>query len=53
MEIESTKVDAEKLKALEDILYGTNAGAEGAPAATEPRLPLPAEVAEIIGKAAG
>ena len=53
VEIESTKVDAEKLKALEDILYGTNAGAEGAPAATELRLPLPAEVAEIIGKAAG
>lgn len=53
IEIESTKVDAEKLKALEDILYGTNAGPEGTPAATEPRLPLPAEVAEIIGKTVG
>lgn len=34
--INSTKVDATALSALEDILYGT--------AGTEPRLPLPAEV---------
>lgn len=39
--IDSTKVDAEKLKALEDILYGTESA--------EPRLPLPAEVLEILG----
>lgn len=42
--INSTKTDAKKLKALEDILYGT--------AEKEPRLPLPDEVIEIM-KAAG
>lgn len=39
--IDSTKVNATKLAALEAILYG---GDE-----TEPRLPLPAEVIELIG----
>lgn len=39
--IKSTKVAADKLKALEDILYGT--------AEAEPRLPLPEEVITIIG----
>lgn len=39
--IDSTKVTGAKLKALEDILYGT--------AEVEARLPLPDEVAEIIG----
>jgi hypothetical protein len=38
--IDSTKVDAAKLKALEDILYGT--------AETEARLPLPEEIARIF-----
>lgn len=42
LEIDSTKVDADKLKALEDILYGT----ENA----EPRLPLPDEVVTLVGK---
>ena len=42
--INSTKTDVKKLKALEDILYGT--------AEKEPRLPLPDEVIEIM-KAAG
>lgn len=48
LEIDSTKVDAAKLKALEDILYGTNGtdGAEG----NAPRLPLPDEVITIIGQ---
>lgn len=41
IEIDSTKVDPTKLEALENILYGTDD--------TEPRLPLPAEVAELIG----
>lgn len=41
IEIDSTKVDAEKLAALEAILYGSGD--------TEARLPLPDEVAEIIG----
>lgn len=42
--IDSTKVDASKLAALEKILYGD--------ADTEPRLPLPDEVLTIIGDAA-
>lgn len=40
--IDSTKVPSEKLKALEDILYGANE--------TEARLPLPAEIITTIGK---
>ena len=43
--IDSTKVKAEKLKALEDILYGTTE--------VEPRLPLPDEIAELMKEAAG
>lgn len=43
LEIDSTKVDAAKLKALEDILYGSES--------EEARLPLPAEVAQILGTA--
>ena len=39
--IDSTKVDATALAALEDILYGTAGG--------DARLPLPAEVATIMG----
>lgn len=47
--VDSTKVDKDKLKALEDILYGTNAGVgEDASSGTEPRLPLPDEVAELF-----
>lgn len=41
LEIDSRKVDATKLKELEDILYGTDTVAA--------RLPLPAEVAELVG----
>lgn len=40
--ITSTKVDSEKLAALEDILYGTDGSGGGT--ATDPRLPTPAEV---------
>lgn len=39
--IDSTRVDAEKLKALEDVLYGTEEA--------EPRLPFPDEIAALIG----
>lgn len=39
--INSTRADPEKLAALEDVLYGT----EG----TDPRLPLPEEVYQILG----
>lgn len=38
--IDSTKVDAGRLAKLEEVLYGTNS--------TDARLPLPAEVVEII-----
>lgn len=40
--IDSTKVSEEKMKAIEDILYGTEEA--------EARLPLPNEIVEIIGK---
>lgn len=43
LEIDSRKVDATKLKALEDILYGSETAAA--------RLPLPTEVADLIGTA--
>lgn len=43
--IDSTKVSAEELKKLEDILYGTDGGTE---TAKEPRLPLPDELATIF-----
>lgn len=46
--IDSTKANPEKLKALEDILYGTDAGAEGTPEATVARLPLPDEIATLM-----
>ena len=44
IEIDTRTVDAEKLAALEAILYGTGE--------TEARLPLPDEVAQILGEAA-
>lgn len=40
--IDSTKVDAGKLKALEDILYGTES--------EEARLPMPDEIAELMAE---
>jgi hypothetical protein len=43
--IDSTKADATKLKALEDILYGSEA--------EEARLPLPAEIKTTMDTAAG
>ena len=42
MSIDSTKVAADRLAALEQILYGTSGGAD-------PRLPLPDEVISILG----
>lgn len=44
VEIDSTKTDSAKLKTLEDILYGRGSGN------TEPRMPLPDEVATILGE---
>ena len=46
MTIDSTKADATKLAALEQILYGTPA--EGQTAAIDARLPLPAEVISTL-----
>lgn len=43
--IDSTKVESAKLKSLEDILYGTET--------EEARLPLPNEIAELIGSVSG
>lgn len=43
--VNSTEVDPADLAALEDILYGVDGGAD-------PRLPLPTEVADIVGGAA-
>jgi len=48
--IDSTKVDSEKLKQLEAILYGTDGEGEGAEG-TVARLPLPDEVISILGTA--
>ena len=45
--IDSTKANAEKLTALEDILYGK----EGGEPTTGPRLPLPDEVATLMADA--
>lgn len=45
LEIDSTKVNPEKLKLLEDTLYGTEE--------KEPSLPLPNEVATLVGWVAG
>ena len=45
--IDSTKVDKDKLKKFEDILYGTGAPTTGGEA-TEPRLPLPNEILTIF-----
>lgn len=47
VEIDSTKADATKLAALEDILYGTNG--EGSSEGTTARLPLPDEIATLMG----
>lgn len=46
MVIDSTKVPTEKLAALEDVLYGTDA--KGGGSDTEPRLPLPDEVISLL-----
>lgn len=45
LEISSVTADAEKLKALEAVLYGSEEA--------EPRLPLPDEVATMMGRIAG
>lgn len=49
--IDSTKADPTQLAALEDILYGKDAGAEGTPPATAARLPLPDEIKTLLTSA--
>lgn len=51
--IDSTKADKTKLAALELILYGADDGEGGTPAAVEPRLPLPDEIATLMTASAG
>lgn len=50
--IDSREFSEAQMAALEAVLYGTPAGANGTPAATPARLPLPAEVATILESAA-
>lgn len=45
--IDSTKVDKTKLASLEEILYGKDAPSSGGEG-TDPRLPLPNEIAELM-----
>lgn len=45
--IDSTKVDPAKLASLEDILYGKD-GTGDTQTGTEPRLPLPDEIAQLL-----
>ena len=49
--IDSTKVDPGKLASLEDILYGKDGTGDGSTGATEPRLPLPDEIATLMADA--
>ena len=42
IELDSTKINRDKLKAIEDILFGTEN--------TDPRLPSPAEIIEILNR---
>ena len=46
--IDSTKANPEKLKALEEILYGKDPTSEGVSDGVDPRLPLPDEIAQLM-----
>ena len=48
LEIDSTKVEPAKLKALEEILYGKDPTSEGVSDGTDARLPLPDEIIEMF-----
>lgn len=50
IEIDSTKIDPEKLKKIENILYGTNANGDSG-TGTEPKLLLPNEIVTILNEA--
>lgn len=49
--IDSTKVDKQKLAALEEVLYGKDGAGSGNTGAAEPRLPLPDEIKTIMAAA--
>lgn len=49
--IDSTKCDPDKLKDLEEILYGKDPTSESGTDGVEPRMPLPDEVKTILGEA--
>lgn len=51
LEIDSTKVKAEALAALELILYGKDPTSEGGADGVDPRLPLPDEIATMFNTA--
>lgn len=46
--IDSTKTSAEKMAALEEILYGKDPTSEGGTDGADSRLPLPAEIIELM-----
>lgn len=50
--IDSTKVPADKLAQLEEILYGKDPTSEGADDGVAPRLPLPDEIVTLVGTGA-
>lgn len=49
LEIDYSKLNAAAITAIENVLYGTDGGTESE--GTSPRLPLPAEIAQIISEA--
>ncbi len=50
IEIDSTKADPDVLAELLDLLYGTDATTDPAHAATDPQLPLPEDIIDLIGE---
>lgn len=48
LNIESTKVDSTKLAALEEVLYGKDGTGDPETGGTDPKLPLPDEVIEML-----
>lgn len=48
MTLNSTKIDAAKMAEIESIIYGTN-GSGDSDTGTDPRLPFPDEIIEILG----
>lgn len=53
LEIDSTKAEKTKLAALEAILYGKDPTSEGGEDGVDPRLPLPDEIATLMGTSRG